>query len=52
VLIRAHVAGGSYSDAICQYGHYRRSLVDPLGLTPSLQIQDLMAPLLAADSRL
>jgi DNA-binding SARP family transcriptional activator len=46
VLVRAHIADGNYSEAIRQYEHYRRSLADHLGLTPSPHIQDLMGPLL------
>lgn len=46
VLIRAHVAGGNYSEAIRQYGIYARLLREELALEPSPLMQKLVAPLM------
>jgi hypothetical protein len=51
VLGRVHIADGNYGEAIRQHEHYRRSLGDHVGLTPSPHIRDLIAPLSAADVR-
>jgi DNA-binding SARP family transcriptional activator len=44
-LIRVHLAEGNQSEALRDFGSYRRLLHDELGLGPTPQLQDLIAGL-------
>ncbi len=46
ILIRAHVAGGNYAEALRQYRIYASLLQEELALEPSPLMQDLVAPLM------
>jgi DNA-binding SARP family transcriptional activator len=48
LLIRIHLAEGNQSEAIRQYRLYRRLLRDEVGLDPSKQMLELVAPLAVA----
>jgi DNA-binding SARP family transcriptional activator len=49
-LIQAHIAEGNPVEALRQYSSYRRLLQNELGLTPSLQMEDLVHDLRRVDN--
>lgn len=47
VVIEAHLSAGNYAEAHRQYENYRMILSDELGIEPSPQLQQLVAPTFA-----
>lgn len=47
VVIEAHLSAGNYAEAHRQYDNYRTILADELGIDPSPQLQQLVAPTFA-----